>query len=98
MSARSIPFMLSTLFNVYSMHADNGSTVQIVLAVTVIPVFVLVGMLLVLGLIVYTIKTKRKKNRRYNNIIIILISTLQQHNLIDNECTGVQNPHRYTHA
>ena len=51
------------------MHADDGSTVQIVIiAATVIPVFVLVGMLLVLGLLVYTIKTKRKKNRRYNNI------------------------------
>ena len=49
------------------MHADDGSTVQIVIiAATGIPVFVLVGMLLVLGLLVYAIKTKRKKNRRYN--------------------------------
>ena len=47
------------------MYADDGSTVQIVIAATVIPVFVLVVTLLVLGLLVYTIKTKRKKNGRY---------------------------------
>ena len=47
------------------MYADYGSTVQIVIAATVISVFVLVGMLLILGLLVYTIKRKRKKNQRY---------------------------------
>ena len=54
------------------MLADNGSTVQIVSAVTVVAVFVLVGIiLLILGLLVYTIKIKRKKNRRYLSIIIL---------------------------
>ena len=54
------------------MHADNGSTVQIVSAATVISVFVLVGIiLLILGLLVYIIKIKRKKNRRYLSIIIL---------------------------
>ena len=48
------------------MQADNGSTVQIVSATTVISVFVLVGVLFILGLLVYTIK--RKKNRRYYSI------------------------------
>ena len=45
-------------------HADNGSTVQIVSAATVISVFVLAGVVLILGLLMYTIKTKRKKSQR----------------------------------
>ena len=60
------------------MHADNGSTVQIVSAATAISVFVLVVMLLILVLIVYIIKIKRKKkkNRRYS--LYCMISMLKQ--------------------
>ena len=72
------------------MHADNGSTVQIVSAATVISVFVLVVMLLILVLLVYIIKIKRKKkkNRRYS--LYCMISMLKQliscsiANIIDN--------------
>ena len=59
-------FKLMIYYSICIIYADDGFTVQIVIiAATVISVFVLVGMLLVLGLLVYTIKTKRKKNQRY---------------------------------
>ena len=50
---------------IYTLADINGSTVQIVSAsaATVISVFVLVGVLLILVLLAYTIK--RKKNQRY---------------------------------
>ena len=56
------------------MHANNGSTVQmsqIIISVTVACVFVLVGVMLILGLLVYTIRTKMKTNRWYNCYALI---------------------------
>lgn len=53
-------------------HLDNGFTPQVITGVTLASVFVLVGVLLILGFLVYTIaiRTKMKTNRWYCIIIV----------------------------
>jgi hypothetical protein len=64
MAGRHLAFQYYYSMQCYNIHADNASTLIPAVTATVVSVFVLTGVLVILGPLVYTIKKKRKINER----------------------------------